>query len=105
MKRAFDATMNRRTFLRTGTCGLAGISFASLAQTKKMPRVGVLFSINAARIVGDALSHRLPTFGGSRPLVEAGYLASIGSDLAAIAKALGLTIPQSLLLRAGEAIQ
>jgi len=46
MKRVVDAMMNRRTFLCTSACGLAGIPFASLAQTEKMPRVGALLSTN-----------------------------------------------------------
>jgi hypothetical protein len=47
MNSAVDAMMNRRTFLRAGACGLAGIPFESLAQPKKLPRIGALFSTKA----------------------------------------------------------
>ena len=96
---------------------------------------------NADRLVELSFAQRLPVFSGSRPLVQAGVLASYGSDLAVVArrtavyvqkilrgakpgdlaieqptkfelivnlrtaKALGLTIPQELLLRADEVIQ
>ena len=43
-------------------------------------------SANAARIAELALAQRLPLFGGSRPVVQAGFLAAYGSDLAVIAR-------------------
>ena len=101
----------------------------------------IFFGANGAHIAELALAQHLPAFSGGRGLTEAGFLASYGSDLIAIAqraatyvqkilkgakpgdlavelptkfelvinlktaKALGLTIPQSLLLRADEVIQ
>jgi putative ABC transport system substrate-binding protein len=43
-------------------------------------------SANAARIAELALAQRLPLFGGSRPVVQSGFLAAYGSDLAVIAR-------------------
>jgi putative ABC transport system substrate-binding protein len=99
------------------------------------------FLANGARIAELAIAQRLPMFSGSRPLTEAGALASYGSDLDLIArrsaayvqkilkgakpgdlavelptkfeliinlktaKVLGITIPQSLLVRADEVIK
>jgi putative ABC transport system substrate-binding protein len=100
-----------------------------------------MFLANAAHISELALARRQPVFSGSRPLTEAGTLASYGPDQPAIArrsaayvqrilngakpgdlsveqptkfelvinlkaaKALGLTISKSLLVRADEVIQ
>ena len=100
----------------------------------------VLFTVRA-RLAELALSYRLPTVMGNRDYVDAGGLASYGTDYPELfrraaefadkilkgakpgdlpieqptkfelvinlktAKALGLTIPQSLLLRADEVIQ
>jgi putative ABC transport system substrate-binding protein len=44
------------------------------------------FLANATRIVEAARALRLPTFSGTRSLVQAGILASYGSDLAAVAR-------------------
>jgi putative ABC transport system substrate-binding protein len=99
------------------------------------------FLANGPRIAELAIAQRLPMFSGSRPLTEAGALASYGSDLDLIArrsaayvqkilkgakpgdlavelptkfeliinlktaKVLGITIPQSVLVRADEVIK
>ena len=116
-------------------------TFATKRPDAVLTLLDPLFATHSAQIAGAALSHRLPAFGGSRPLAEAGYLASIGSNLATIAKAsavyvdrilkgarpgdlpvelptafevvinlrtakaLGLTIGQSVLVRANEVIR
>jgi hypothetical protein len=45
-----------------------------------------MFLVNEARIAEQALAQRLPVFSGSRPLTEAGTLASDGPDQPTIAR-------------------
>jgi putative ABC transport system substrate-binding protein len=45
-----------------------------------------VISANHARIAELAIAQRQPLFGGSRPAVQAGFLAAYGSDLAVIAR-------------------
>jgi putative tryptophan/tyrosine transport system substrate-binding protein len=45
-----------------------------------------LFVGNSARIAQSALALKLPSFSGTRSLVQAGILASYGSDLASVAR-------------------
>ena len=55
-----------------------------------------LFTPNAQRIADLAAAHRLPLFGGSRPFVQAGAVASFGSDLLAIARRTGIYVQKIL---------
>ena len=80
-----------------------------------------LFDSHRRRIVNLAARHRLPAVYSFRPYVDAGGLMSYGPDIADLfrraavyvdkilnlktAKALGLTIPPSLLQRADQVIE
>jgi len=134
------------TIHRVAVGSAAGLEAAFAAVVRG--RAGALIIVSTARlfpyrkrIAELAVKHRLPTVGGLREYVEAGGLASYGTDYpdlfrrAAVyvdkilkgakpadlpieqptkfelvinlktAKALGLTIPQSLLLRTDQVIQ
>jgi putative ABC transport system substrate-binding protein len=55
-----------------------------------------VFAAHAARIAQLALAHRLPVFSGTRSLVQAGILASYGSDLASVASRSALYVQKIL---------
>ena len=67
-----------------------GLDSAFAAMSSDRPDAVLVFldpviTANVGRLVELSLAHRLPTFGGSRPVVEAGVLASYGSDLTIMA--------------------
>jgi len=64
---------------------------AFAAMTSERPDAVLVFidpvvTANVDRLVELSIAHRLPTFSGSRHLVEAGVLASYGADLTLVAR-------------------
>jgi putative tryptophan/tyrosine transport system substrate-binding protein len=84
-------------------------AFAGIARDRIDSLLAFESPMNVAhrqQIIEFAAAHRMPTVFGVKPFVEAGGLLSYGTDFADLyRKALGLTIPQSLLLRADQVIQ